>query len=278
MRLPLLSALILMLAFGGCASTPILDSALLAKKQTFHKPREPKVRDQLVLHTDFDLPAEHRMVTELVAEREQIGARLGLPPGREPIHVYLFADETSYRECVSQRFPNFPQRRAIFVETDSQLSVYAHWGDHVAEDLRHETAHGYLHAAVPNLPLWLDEGLAEYFEVGRGKKGFNKPHVELLRTQRDAGCWKPDLARLEKLASAEAMTQLDYAESWLWVHWLLDGADAPSEVLPTALTDLGKTDPGPLLGARLASATPNAETRVADHLAQLVAEAESSQP
>ena len=253
----------------------MLDSALLAKKQTFEKPDAPKVSDQLVLHTDFDLPAEHRMVTELVVEREQIGARLGLPPGQEPIHVYLFAEEESYRECVSQRFPNFPQRRAIFVETDAQLSVYAHWGDHVAEDLRHETAHGYLHAAAPNLPLWLDEGLAEYFEVGRGKQGLNRPHVELLKAQRDAGCWKPDLARLETLASAEGMTQLDYAEAWLWVHWLLDAEDAPSEVLPTVLADLAKPDPGPSLGARLAASTPDAHQRIGAHLARLIARTDS---
>ena len=53
-------------------------------------------------------------------------------------------------------------RRAFFVETDTQLSVYAQWGDRVAEDLRHEVTHGYLHAVVPNVPLWIDEGLAEF--------------------------------------------------------------------------------------------------------------------
>jgi hypothetical protein len=67
--------------------------------------------------------------------------------------------------------PNLPRRRAFFVETDTRLSVYAYWGDRVAEDLRHEVVHGYLHAVVPHLPLWLDEGLAEYFEVPRGLSG-----------------------------------------------------------------------------------------------------------
>ena len=57
----------------------------------------------------------------------------------------------------TKEFPDFPQRRAIFVETDAQLAVYAHWGPHVAEDLRHETAHGYLHSSTSHLPVWLDE-------------------------------------------------------------------------------------------------------------------------
>ena len=47
------------------------------------------------------------------------------------------------------------------METDTRLTVYAYWGDRVAEDLRHEVTHGYLHTMVPHVPLWLDEGLAQ---------------------------------------------------------------------------------------------------------------------
>ena len=78
------------------------------------------------------------------------------------------------RSFFRDRYPDFPKRRAFFVETDTQLAVYAQWGDRVAEDLRHEVAHGYLHAIVPSIPLWLDEGLAEYFEVPRGQNGLNR--------------------------------------------------------------------------------------------------------
>ena len=74
-------------------------------------------------------------------------------------------------EYLTRNFPSVPSRRAFFLETDTRLAVYAHWSDRVAEDLRHEVAHGYLHSVVPGLPLWLDEGLAEYFEVPRGQNG-----------------------------------------------------------------------------------------------------------
>ncbi len=125
------------------------------------------VLDQLVVHSNFELPGQHRLLQELNAQRADVSNRLGLPISDEPIHVYLFADAGRFGEFMQLRFPTFPHRRAFFVETDTQLSVYAHWGDRVAEDLRHEVAHGYLHAVVQNLPLWLDEGLAEYFEVAR---------------------------------------------------------------------------------------------------------------
>ena len=48
------------------------------------------VRDQLVIHCDFDLPQRHRLVEELVARRGDVVEDLRLPVSDEPIHVYLF--------------------------------------------------------------------------------------------------------------------------------------------------------------------------------------------
>lgn len=266
-------AILLPLAAVGCTSAAWLAPTKLAASrdpaaiQTAAKAKpEP---DRLILHADFPLSPDHRMIQELISERELIGERLGIPPGTEPIHVYLFAEEQAYRDRVSQDFPDFPHRRAIFVETDVQLSVYAHWGNHVAEDLRHEVAHGYLHASVPNLPIWLDEGLAEYFEVGRGRRGLNRVHVELLRGQMATASWKPNLTRLETLPSAAEMTQLDYAEAWLWVHWMLEGAGEGHDVLQTFLVDLREDRPAAPISQRLARATPNPEAQLVAHLESL---------
>ena len=138
------------------------------------------VRDQLVIHCDFDLPQRHRLVEELVARRGDVIEDLQLPVSDEPINVYLFESPDQLRQYISQEHPEFPQRRAFFLEGDTRLDVYAYWGDRVAEDLRHEVTHGYLHTMVPHLPLWLDEGLAEFYEVPRGQGGVNPPHVNLL--------------------------------------------------------------------------------------------------
>ncbi|RIK83030.1 MAG: hypothetical protein DCC67_06375 [Planctomycetota bacterium] len=191
----------------------------------------PLAVGQLVFHADFLLPENHRLLGELVAEREAIVARLRLPPSATPIHVHLFADEMAYRRHVSREYPGFPERRAIFVESEGRLAIYAHWNDAIAEDLRHEVAHGYLHASVPSIPLWLDEGLAEYFEVSRGRNGVHRTHVDHLASQLAAGGWRPDLRRLEQLATAEQMTQLDYAEAWLWVHFALHSTEGAAGAL-----------------------------------------------
>lgn len=230
-------------------------------------PSEPA--SQIVIHADRAVENQRRFVEDLIQERAYISQRLRLPPPDNPVHIYLFAEQATYHEHVHAKFPEFPTRRAIFVNSENQLSVYAHGGDHLAEDLRHEATHGFLHAAAPGLPLWLDEGLAEYFEVGRCRRGLHRGHIDYLLGQQAVSGWQPDLKRLEQIVDAKAMTQLDYAESWLWVHFLLESADDMSPVLTTYLADLRSGTAEQPLSVRLARRTPEAAAEVAQHLAKL---------
>jgi hypothetical protein len=270
MRAAFLFLSLLAPALAGCHSSPWAPprAAVVRPAQDveFHA---PIAAGQLVIHADFVLPPGHRMVSELTSERQLVADALGVAPGQEPIHVFLFADEAAYRDHVARRYPDFPERRAIFVETDVQLSVFAHWSDHVADDLRHEVGHGYMHSSVPNLPLWLDEGLAEYFEVGRGWNGVNRTHVVYLRQQLAAGAWRPDLARLELLSAAESMTQLDYAEAWLWMHYLLESHPGGRSIVTNYLTALQKDQPPTPLSVKLAEQLPDANAAAVAHLASL---------
>jgi Protein of unknown function (DUF1570) len=222
-------ALALLTGLWGCRGLP-----QLAPLPTTH---EMPVQ-QLVFHCDFDLPSDHRLIREVTSERDEVYHTLGLPWSDEPIQVYLFGDKEDYGQYLARQFPSVPSRRAFFVETDTELAVYAHWSDRVAEDLRHEVAHGYLHAAVPNLPLWLDEGLAEYFEVPRGQAGLNRPHLQLLRDMMEHEGWQPNLPRLEHLSSAQEMQQLDYAESWAWAYFLLESDPEDRALLSAHLAEL----------------------------------------
>lgn len=200
----------------------LLSGCLFARKTPVLPSKNSTDRGQLVVHSDFDLPNRHRLLEELNLVRADVHRKLALQPSDEPVHVYLFESDERFREYLDRRHPGLPPRRAFFLETDTQLIVYAHWGEQVAEDLRHEVTHGYLHAVMPNIPLWLDEGLAEYFELPRDFRGYHRPHIDLLMRLYQRDQWTPDLTRLEKMQSLEDMTLLDYAESWLWLHLLLE--------------------------------------------------------
>lgn len=245
----------------GCAKMREVPPMLPAQTQI--------IRDQLVLCSTFPLPKQHRLVEELAAQRYDLAEQLGLPTSDEPIHVYLFDNAHKFNLFMRERYPDFPQRRAFFIETDTQLVVYAQWGDRVAEDLRHEVAHGYLHSVVANLPLWLDEGLAEYFEVARGHNGVNRPHVEDLSAALSAGTWHPNLARLEHLAEANDMQQADYAESWAWVHYMLEGRPEAGQVLRAYLAQLRQQGHAGPLSTALVAQLPNAQQQLVAHIEQL---------
>jgi hypothetical protein len=233
----IISPLFLLCAIiGGCAS---LSMTSMTKQEPVPNQYTEQL-DQLVIHSNFPISKQHRLLQELQSLRSEIGATLMVPVSSEAVHVYLFEDAERFGDFVRRKYPTFPARRAFFIESDTQLAVYAHWGDRIAEDLRHEVSHGYMHSMVHELPLWLDEGLAEYFEVAQGQHGINRPHVEDLRHAMLNGRWKPDLAKLEQLTDATEMSQRHYAESWLWVHWMLQ-SEQPAGTNPTQPPQFGGT-------------------------------------
>ena len=96
------------------------------------------VREQLIIHSNFDLPRRHRLLDELTAQRVDLSALLNLPMSDEPIHVYLFESMPSYQAYIREFHPHFPDRRAFFVESDTKLSLVArasrNGGDSIANE------------------------------------------------------------------------------------------------------------------------------------------------
>ena len=155
-------------------------------------------------------------------QRGELLSKLNLPPLDEPIHVYLFETEEKFDDFLRAQPSGVSPAAGLLCRERHAAGRVCQWGERVAEDLRHEVAHGYLHSVIRNMPLWLDEGIAEYCEVPRGTGGVNHPHVQLLLARLQQQGWQPNLPRLEQLNSAGSMTQDDYAESWAWAHWLLE--------------------------------------------------------
>lgn len=181
---------------------------------------------QLKIYSDFEIASSHRLLNEMQHLRDEISQTLAVEPSQETIHVYLFAGTERFSDYCKTLDHPVSDRRAFFVQTDTTLSVFAAWSENVLIDLRHELTHAYVHSAVPRLPLWLDEGIAEYFEVNPGQAGVNVTHVEALR-----GKLPTSLGELEKLHDPATMKQMDYAASWLWVHFLLNHSEESRQLL-----------------------------------------------
>ncbi|MGD9857900.1 MAG: DUF1570 domain-containing protein, partial [Planctomycetaceae bacterium] len=184
--------------------------------------------------------------------------------------VYLFSHENDYSAYMQRAYPNLPPRRAFFIGSPAELAVYAFWGDQVRIDLRHEYTHGLLHAGLKSVPLWLDEGIAEYFEVtGDDPKRINVEHAQRLSTAVQNG-WRPDLRRLEGIEDVAEMHRLDYQESWAWVHFLLHESPDTRMLLLDYLQELRESaQPGSLAG-RIKSELPNASDRLLSYVSGFV--------
>ncbi len=262
--------LLAVLVFAGCASALTARLAL--------PDRNTLVRDQLVFHGDFPLSMHHRLFEELIAQRADVCARLALPQSDEPIHVYLFESPERFQDFMRLRHPGFPSRRAFFVETDTKLTIYAQWGERLADDLRHEVTHGYVHAVVPDVPLWLDEGLAKFYEVPRNRRGINLTMLERFAELRQRDGWKPNLRRMEKFPNTYNMSQDDYAEAWAWTHFLVESRPECLELVRRYLSDVRHDAATPPITGRLAAIHRQPEDALMEHVDRLRSQLTSAPP
>ena len=219
-----------------------------------------------VIHSNFPIREEAPLIRELEDLRTAVTQTLQLSKQRDPVSVYLFADEESYRRYMHATWPNLPPRRAYFVGTSRELAVYSFQSPKVEEDLRHEFTHGLLHASLNTVPLWLDEGLAEYFEVRGPEAGLpHKGHLQQLQTARERG-WNPSLYKLEQLSDFRTMTQNDYAESWGWIHFMIQGDQDTRQTLIDYVAELETKTIPPKLRPRLETAVPSYYNDMISHV------------
>lgn len=225
-----------------------------------------------VFYHDFDLDRHDPMFAPLEALPDQVYGELKLPPANAVIQVFLFDTQERYERYMFApkigRYRHLPSRRAYFIAeprigggTD-ELKVFTWMGDHIKADLRHELTHALLNGVLKCVPLWLDEGLAGYFELPPANEGINLQHLDSLRR----GPFRPDLTRLEKFDQVRQMEKPEYRESWAWVQFMLRGDPAVRKVLLDYLQTLrSNSNPGPLL-PRLQEVLPDPEQSLATHI------------
>jgi len=259
-------------ALGLVAMAMILPGCQTTPKTTFSSDR-PSLHTvstrHFVINSDVRLEPNNVLVKELEALHDQVYKTLRLPEQRDPVNVYLFGDEASYRFYMHTTWKDLPPRRAYFVGTTRELAVYSFLSPQVMEDLRHEFTHGLLHATLQTVPLWLDEGLAEYFEVASDVSGaVHSSHLRELQTAATEG-WNPNLYRLEMLTDFRDLTSRDYAESWAWVHFMLNSTDGASEVLLKYVEDLQATKTPRRILTSLEAEVPSYFNDLLTHLRKL---------
>ena len=183
------------------------------------------------VHTSFTVRDEPpSFVTILQRLEHEVRRQLALEASHAPIGVIILSDRREYDRYLRTYFPKAPRRPALFLQGQGPGIILTYRREDLATDLRHEGTHGILHQQLPFVPLWLDEGLAEYFEPPEPAELKDHPHVPALRRELARG-QVPSLPRLETLAQLTQMNGDDYRAAWSWVYLLLHASPASKQAL-----------------------------------------------
>jgi len=203
------------------------------------------VDGQFRVHTQVDPQRLQTSIRELSQLRKQIEQTLQIELSDQTIDLLVFDSQREYRDYVAPRVPEAVNRPALFVKGPDALWVHVVYGNGWETNLRHEVTHALLHASLAFLPLWLDEGLAEYFELPASAKGVNRKYVSNL-------VWRMRLRRglptgdLENLKSLTEMRPDDYRDSWAWVYFCLHSSRETEQLLQRYLQTIQREEvPGP---------------------------------
>lgn len=227
-------------------------------------------RGYYVFYHDFAIDQYDPLFAELDALPDQVYGELRLPPSSTVVQVFLFETQERYERYLksSPATRHLPNRRAYFLEDPGvggqrELKVLTWMGDHLRTDLRHELTHALLHGVLKDVPLWLDEGLAGFFELPPATGGVNAQHLEMIRR----GPFHPDLGRLERFDQVRQMEKPEYREAWAWVHLMMRGPADGKAALQEYLQSL-RTNPAPgPIQPKLKDALGDPERALVEHLA-----------
>ena len=189
--------------------------------------------DELAVYSQVSDGKTRDMVEE-VARFRAVLAKLGVGTGASPVPIRLFLFSSSraydpFKPAAMEKQSTGGHFQVSAFGHLLALNAYPESGSALPV-VFHEYVHEYLHSYYNDLPLWMDEGLAEFYGTFR----IQGSEAQLGLPQADELGWMREhpmipLARLfvidhrspEYLKGEDRSTL--YAESWLLMHYLMVG-------------------------------------------------------
>lgn len=146
-----------------------------------------------------------------------------MPDSLAPLRVMLYANRSDF-----QTFQTHSQNLGVFQSgADRDWLLVLDSGGATISAVRHEWVHRALHHTTASLPLWLEEGIADYWstlETSSGSAALGKAPSGRLQLLLRAGWlpanefWAAD--KTSRFYRDESFSGVFYAQAWALVHML----------------------------------------------------------
>ncbi|MEZ5351281.1 MAG: hypothetical protein R2762_01480 [Bryobacteraceae bacterium] len=175
------------------------------------------------LLTDSSENNARRWMEQLEQLRQVFGQSSGSPATPLPLRVFVFKSEREFA-----RLRPTPHTRAFFQGgPERDLIVALDAGEQTTRALNHEYIHAVLNHSTSSLPLWLEEGTAEFYStirVDEDRLTLGLPIPEHPRTLATGGWLGHDeffaSGRGSQLHNEARRVGAFYAQSWAMAHML----------------------------------------------------------
>ena len=171
---------------------------------------------------------------------------------KETVHIVVMESREALDAYVRSILPSAPSRRALYIRHRGPGLVLTYFHPGWIQDVRHECTHALFELSELTLPVWQDEGLAEYFETTGDNPIRHAAHLESTRSQLRYG-QVADLQKLESMDSTTGLNAKEYRDAWSVVAFLLHSSSETRATFQEYLMDLQSKRAAGFLSHRLAS-------------------------
>lgn len=204
------------------------------------KPKEKWIRVQSE-HFTINSNASEKVAKLAAANLERLRKTLALLTNVAavnspvPTSIFLFKDNKSFKPYTLPGHNRIPSLTGYFLSRPDRNYIVINAKERVSQIIYHEYIHFFVNNNLPEVPLWFNEGLAEYystFESNEDKTKIGLPvahHIAFLNQHaifsNSAFLMSVDQLLEEADISHEEETKIGsfYAQSWLLVHYLMQG-------------------------------------------------------
>ncbi len=214
--------------------------------------------------------------TAVLLEQFRAAIAMVLPSARHlavPTNVFVFDTPKALRSFVPF-YKGRPVDVAGYFQGHADANYIAVGSPDSRAAILHEYAHMLQRNASASIPLWLNEGLAEYFSTFRLKDNERRAeigravdaHVALLRERALPMMDLLGATRQSALYNEGDRRSIFYAQAWATVHYVMaEVPDAP-EAINSYLTRLQRGDTGPAAFAQAFGDPSELGRRVRDYV------------